>query len=225
VATDRRKPTGTSGPVVLTGGQGAEFQQTVFPAAKDEIEQFIVSGALATAAQTHPAFRALYGQPAQNEENNYDFTLRVEGRTESLELAEFVFPGGHESSGGEYLSGDYADLMMALIKKKARKYGIERRDRVHLLIYTTDWRVLAGQNALNLLREYALRKRHAFKTIAYYASRDAEGGVFEPLYPAPTGTQRMGWLREHEMRATRVKNYDPKKIRMSPDGQSFTINP
>src|SRR5260221_9343853 len=96
----RPKPIGTTGPTHLTGGVGSEFIKTEFPIGKDQIEQFVVRGALKSAAETHPGVRALYGESVQNAENNFDFTLKVGDRTEFLELAEIVFPGGHDAASG-----------------------------------------------------------------------------------------------------------------------------
>src|SRR5260370_26399909 len=92
-----QKPVGTTGMTVLSfrqEGANATFQELEFPRTKDGIERFIVQGFLRVAL-SEKLLPALDIQASQNQENDFDFTLRLEdGNVKSLELME-VAPVEH----------------------------------------------------------------------------------------------------------------------------------
>jgi hypothetical protein len=85
----RRKPTGSTGFVSYReDGRGPRYQRLPFPESKADIERMILDGCLRALAGSGDNPYALAGEPAQNEENNFDFTLPTARGPEYLDLVE-----------------------------------------------------------------------------------------------------------------------------------------
>lgn len=186
-----RKPSGEKGIVSLSMKRGTMSYASVdWPRAKDEIERLVLTCALrADSGELRSIFK-LHGDPIQNPEQDFDFTLPQRDGHEYLDLME-VLPGKwvggpHSAAPAAYTHGDFADAVLAEVLKKAKKYG-DQPIPVHLLLYATDWRLDISAGVLDLLA-YALRgENHRFKSVAYYSADDLESGEVSMLFPRPAG--------------------------------------
>jgi hypothetical protein len=217
----RRKPRGINGLLRLTTGRPPEFLRVEHPDEKDAIERSILAGGInAAVAQSVPLYE-LVGEPVQNEENHFDFTLPTAHGDEYVDLVEVVLPGGYEAAPSSYGVGAFADHMFALVKKKAKRYGMRRRSNVHLLLYSTDWKFLPSESVIALLSLYCYRRPHGFKTIAVTAPIDAEASIIWRAFPPHPSLDAVANLNEHELRHRVLHQGDPTAVVPTPDGLGF----
>src|SRR2546427_9373266 len=149
----RTKPTGVIGPISLDpGAMTAEFASIRFPVTKPEIERYILDRAIETVRKKGHNLYSLAAAPIQNPESHFDFTLPTASGQQYLDLLEFApLVGSYQGAPGSYYVRDLAEELFEQITKKATKYGSRRRERIHLLTYTTDWRVWPEFTILFLL--------------------------------------------------------------------------
>jgi hypothetical protein len=169
--------------------QKAEFQPISFPKDKAKREQFIVKFVTHGLRRSGHNPYKLTEEPIQNPESDYDFTLQTVSGTEYLELME-VAPlegvgGSYQKAPGSYNHGELADFIYDKLIAKSTKYRARPLPRIHLLLYTTDWRFLVSYNVLRLVGYCCQQTEHSFKTIIYFAPQDATQGDAKILYPLP----------------------------------------
>ena len=200
--------------------QTAEFQPLPFPKDKAKLEQFIVkfvSHGLRT--RGHNPYK-LTGEPIQNPESDYDFTLRTVSGTEYLELME-VAPlegvgGSYKKAPGSYNHGELADFIYDKLIAKSTKYRARPLPPIHLLLYTTDWRFRVTDNVLLLVGYQCQQTEHNFKTIIYFVPDDATHGEAKRVYPLPPKA-----FKDFDVQAARRRISmlaDPTKINVKLDG-------
>jgi len=190
----RTKPTGVIGPISLDpGARTAEFAPIRFPATKPEIERYILDRAIETVRKTGHSLYRLVATPIQNPESHFDFTLLTASGEQYLDLLEFApLVGSYQGAPGSYYVWDLAEELLEQVTKKATKYGSRRRERIHLLTYTTDWRFRPDLNVLSLLTLWLARQPHPFATIFYYSPDDHDFGDMWRLFPSrPDELQRV----------------------------------
>ena len=188
----RKKPVGTAGPVYLDPEEGsARFERIAYGETKEEIEKYVMRVALESAQRAGADLWKLTDSPRQNAENDFDFTLETSDGPEDLDLME-VAPlqdvrGSYEDAAASYNHGDLAGFLWEKIDSKSIKYGSTPRSRgvhrIHLLLYTTDWRFDVVDDVLDLLAFWAFRRNHAFDSIHYYSPFDQETGQLKLVYP------------------------------------------
>ena len=109
-----------------------------FPQSKDEIERHIVDLMLGSANKQGLNPFELVGEPVQNPENNFDFTIPTPSGEEYLDLMEIapldIVGGTHETAPASYMSGEFADIIMTKILTKSQGYGRAPRALIHLLL-------------------------------------------------------------------------------------------
>ncbi len=185
-----RKPTGKLGSLVIGVGRTAEFQAVQFPETKPPIERQIFEAALKASESVSPNFWEFYGltaAPVQDDENGFDYILETKTGRQYLDLAEAAplakLGGTYDALGLSYLNGERADLVYEVIAGKVAKYGVNPGSPLHLLLYTTDFRLSLDPGVLDLVRYRASRQPHGFRSIVYFEQpRD-----LQVIYPRPLG--------------------------------------
>ena len=187
----------------------------------------IMHGAVASAQSVRLDLYHLLAAPHQNEENSFDFTLPTVTGKEYLDLVEIVVmnKGGHASAPSTFNIGELADEVFALIKKKSKKYRIRRGLRLHLLLYSTDWRMHLNDSAISLLRLYSHRRQQHFKSIACFNPITTTHGVIWQVYPVPpdVAVEQLA-VSEAELRSRTLKQGAPMKWVATPDSSGVTMN-
>lgn len=216
-----KKPSGTIGPIIMrTADQKAEFQPLSFPKDKEKLEKFIVKFVTHGLRKSGHNPYKLTGEPIQNPESDYDFTLQTVSGTEYLELME-VAPlegvvGSYQNAPGSYNHGELADFIYDKLIAKSTKYRTRFLQPIHLLLYTTDWRFRVSGNVLFLVGYRCQQTKHNFKTIIYFAPDDATHGEAKILYPLSLKA-----FKDFEIQAARRRISmlaDPTRINVKPDG-------
>jgi hypothetical protein len=216
-----RKPTGTIGPIIIgPHDRGVEFRPIDFPTDKAEVERYIMTFVISGLRKTGTNFYKLVGNPVQNPEDDFDFTLPTKSGKEYLELMEVAaldhVGGSYNAAPASYNHGELADYVYAKLMAKAKKYGSPSHVPVHLLLYTTDWRFRLSQNVLALLAYWCLRREHLFKTILYFVPDDATHGEARIVYPI--ASESLANFDEQAARNRRSIIGDPTRLQVNPDG-------
>ena len=167
--------------------QKTEFQPIRFPKDKAKLEQFIVKFFTQVLRRSGQYPDDLIGDPIQNPESDYDFTLKTVSGTEYLELME-VAPlegvgGSYQNAPGSYNHGELADFIYDKLMAKSTKYHARPLPPIHLLLYTTDFRFVVTKNVRFLVGYLCQQTKHSFKTIIYFVPQDATQGDAKRLYP------------------------------------------
>jgi hypothetical protein len=222
----RRKPTGTTGVVNVSidaTGSRAEFVKTGFPDEKGAIEEQILTGTLRTARAMGLNLYQGTADPAKNDENDFDFTFPTANGKEHIDLVEVMLSpkGGYDATPHHFLAGERADGVVELVKKKDNKYGITRRTKVHLLLYTTDWRFHLPDRVLDLAALYCARKQHRLPSIVYYFPMTHEDGFVCVIYPRPPEAIALVAQQEGAWRNREFVAVDPMALRPSEDGHGI----
>jgi hypothetical protein len=221
------KPTGITGQIKLTvGGDGsgsAEFQQLPFPADKSESEKLIAQGFVAAIA-TLPASQ---GQAlkitdlVQNGENDFDFSLNVEGVPSYLELVEAApLKGPYEKAPGQYSVYVFAEQVLANIGGKASKYsGGNIGKPLYLLVYVTHWTFIFSDSVIQCLRYWLGSIPSPFTGVFLYKPVTLNEGLTCWLHPAEP---RPGF-HPNQVVNSMVTNFDPRSMRpqKGKDGSVF----
>lgn len=190
----RRKPRGTTGSVQLGGGKPSAFVPIELPDTKEDIQDEILDGALRAGKEKDdpslPWFYRHAGRPVTNEENNFDFTLEIDGGEEYLDLIEAAplatSGGSYEKLPLAYSQGELADALFRAILRKVIKYGPAGYRTIHLLLYDTDQKLRLGQGILDLLA-VALQRQPAqpFTSVVYYTMTSKGQGRLALIHPRP----------------------------------------
>jgi hypothetical protein len=193
-------------------GANATFQELEFPRTKDEIERFIVGGFLRV-GQSGKLLPPLNIQVSQNEENDFDFTLRLEdGNVKSLELME-VAPLGqmrrsYAAAPTSYEPYAFAEQIHTNLMGKSARYRASSGNGLWLLIYVTDWHFVLHERVLELLQYWTANNTHCFEAVYCYSPITSTDGIAQGIYPCA----REKWARvDPELYKGRViYNLDPR---------------
>ena len=77
-----RKPSGSIGPISVQPNKRPEFRKIEFPAEKPALERFVVEMVIGGLMKTGENFYSIVGDPIQNQEANFDFTLPTKNGAE-----------------------------------------------------------------------------------------------------------------------------------------------
>lgn len=224
-----KKPTGAIGPVVITShNRSAAFRPIDFPKGKAEIERYIVKFVISGLRNTGTNFYNLVGDPVQNPEDDFDFTLPTKSGKEYLEFMEVAAlghtGGSYDTAPGSYHHGELADHVYIKLMKKSKKYGSPSHVPVHLLLYTTDWRFRLNPNVLKLIAYWCLRHEHSFKTILYFVPDDTTHGEAKIVYPV--ASESFANFDERTARNRISIIGDPTRLQVNSDGSiDFPLGP
>jgi len=223
MAKKRRKPRGQIGPITV--GEEGSFEAVDFPDSKDEIEAFILRTALRVGGKESTALFRLVGEPVQNPEDDFDFTLITESGPQPLDLAEIapLGSGGYKSARGSYHVGERADKIWELLAQKAMKYSRPEGEGPHILLYSTDWRFRVSDGVLDLVAYYCHRRGLCFHSVSYFAQSDETDGQFSTLFPRSPESFRD--FNEAARRARQVMIGDPTSAKWGTDeeGNAFVV--
>lgn len=217
----QRKPTGALGPIrVGAAREQSRFQPIGFPTSKLEIERYVLNLLLSSKPELRTDLYRLVGDPSQNPESHFDFSLPTSAGEEYLDLMEVAplqrFRGSYANAPGAYKDGDFADAVWAQIESKSKKYGTSATRRVHLLLYTTDWRFLVEDNVLDLIAFRASKGGHAFASIVYVVPMDERTGDVVVVYPRTPSS--FADFDEAARRSRGTMLGDPTRIYVEPGG-------
>jgi hypothetical protein len=102
------------------------------------------------------------------------------------------------------------------IERKSTKYGTDRREVIHLLGYSTDWRFRADDKVLTLLRLWLTRLQHPFETIYYYSPDDVSSGQVWKLFRARS--EQISRIDEEQLRDTIILLADFSRLQVESTG-------
>jgi len=184
------RPTKKTGPRGILTPRGQDlpplFMPFGFATLAQDIGEFIVAGATATAAKEGVRLFGLTSRPVRNTANPFDFTVPTEAGEQYLDLLEVAplsyVDGSHEKGPGAYYQGEMADRVWSGIQRKASNYGPVIA-AIHLLIHPTDWRFHFSDGTLQLIAVRLAKRRHPFSTVVYYAPDDAGWGDLRVVHP------------------------------------------
>jgi hypothetical protein len=185
------KPIGVNGPVkidVSPDSCNIEFQQLDFPKTKEEIEAFIVRGFLRDAVANN-FLPPVSVAPQQNAQDDFDFTLTIEGHeTKSLELMEIAplehLRGSYAMAPDKYKPYELAEYIKTKVLKKSARYRSSTGSGIVLLVYVTDWHFILSESVLELLQYWLARTSHCFQAIYSYQPIDLAFGVVHVIFPS-----------------------------------------
>jgi hypothetical protein len=192
VSEAKKKPTGhlwvAYSDMREDGGWG--MVQVEFPDEKAAIERFILQLTLDSLRSGGLDIYQLAGEPIQNPEDDFDFTLPTASGDEYLDLMEVALLGGMKITGSSYRGahasynyGERADAIFGKIMEKAKKYGLRTLTPIHLLLYATDYRFEVRGSVEELLAYRSAKEGHPFKSILNCTPKVEGGAVVSVIYP------------------------------------------
>jgi hypothetical protein len=223
----RKKPTGEMW--YFISGQEAPVHTFSFPRTKEDIEKHILDSMLYTAQKAGLNPYNLNGVPQKKPENDFDFTIPTAAGDEELDLMEVapldVYGRTHETAPTSYVNGEFADIIMEKILSKSKGYGPSSKSRIHLLLYSTDWKFKLIEDMTDLLAYQCHRAGHCFRSIFYYAPEDEAEGRVVCVFPRPT--ESLANFDEGRVRRFRTFLAGPSNMELSDDGMTmwFTHDP
>jgi len=212
-----KKPVGNVGFFRLTGdGKGVPIDQSL-PEQKGAIELRMVEMFL----RSHPPnSKAIFSNPRQNKESDFDFTVSTDHGDAFLELMEIAPLDGSGGSFDNVPASHNAQALAAAITKnilkKSRRYRVKRD--LFLLIYLTHWAFALGRATIQFLRYNLRKQKHVFRAVFYLAPLDDETGYFEWLFPVPP--RYLLNFRPEEHKEAVVTNFDYRKWQIARGGDS-----
>lgn len=181
----RRKPTGATGPISL-GPNGPVRKWVEFPETKEEIELFIAKGFCKAASGSRPHIKRYkqFTDLKQQPENSIDFSVKTGVGDRWLELCEFAplneFGGSYDAVSHNWDARQLLDLVLALIKKKAKKgYG----KNTILLIYKTHSTLFVPPPILRAARGELKNLAPNFESIYYISPHSEEEMSVWEIWP------------------------------------------
>jgi hypothetical protein len=227
-----QKPRGKMGHLQLGSAKdpgSVEFVPIELPRSKPEIEEWILAAALSAAGKATLKLYDLTGEPVQNREQDFDFTLPTPRGAEFLDLVELAplqaLAGQYDNARSAYRIGDIAEQAYRPIRAKSHHYrAVNSPCTMHLLAYTTDWRLRLPKPAQNLIRFWLSTEPHGFRTISYFAPDSADDGEISILYPTPHTA--LDGFNEADVANTPVVSIDLSAPTILPDGSvEFRLPP
>ena len=183
----REKPQGKSGPI-RTGPNGVDWMVIPFPKEKAERE-VLVAGLFVkafdqwVAGQSEPSL-APFGKPAQNEENDLDFTVDTALGAMRMELAEFAPLKEHgprfADAPPSLQPPEKAALALELVGMKSDHQGGEGR---FLVIYNTEHGFWLDPLTIEGMRRALKETPPRFKRIYYVSIHDLGNGSVSEICP------------------------------------------
>jgi hypothetical protein len=181
---DRTKPTGDLGSLRIGNG-AADYLVELKPSTKPEVEAWVLDRAIASARSKGESLYDLTGQPQQNPQNDFDFTLPTRFGPQDLDLMEVVLMppgGGYRNVPTFYSVGTMVRNTVEGVLAKSKHYGKPARP-LHLLLYSTDWRFILTPQVLGALATALRSPSHVFKSICYTYPTGRSGSTVEKLFP------------------------------------------
>jgi hypothetical protein len=214
-----RKPTGHAGSIVVSSlPQASGFERVEFPGGKDELERYIFGGARRTATRVGMDPYRLLGEPVQNPENDFDFTLPTAYGREFLDLVEFApitGAGGYAGAPLSYTVDGLGDEVISAIRAKAEHYGTGMAG-LQLLVFSTDFRYRPEQPVLDWVSCWCVDTQHPFKTIHYYFPEEGQTGVLTLVFPR--AVEEISRIDRNLLRGGQVALVDFSEPEISADG-------
>lgn len=223
----RRKPRGIAGSSKVISGQAPAFSPVILPESKAKLESSVCFGALRSQRNVGLDLWRCRAEPVQLAEADFDFALDTSGGREYLDLVEFAplapLGGEYNRAPATTKNGDVADQVWELIAKKSEHYGGLRGIKVHLFIYSTDFRFRLGPSVIALLAIRSSRTAHGFQSIAHYTPLSAEVGWIQAVFGDGVPVPPVSSEEEEHLRAGEVTVFDLRSPQVTDDGLGLTF--
>lgn len=220
------KPTGDIGPTRATVVEGGNveiaFEKIAFPKSKDEVESFIVQDFLASVGKALGPHRETFilGNPTKNAENDFDFNVESKHGPAFLELMEIapleLFGGGYNKVPPKYKPYDLAQIVVAKILGKAKRYSGDIGRPLFLLAYITHWGFTPSESTVALLRYFLAQEKHPFNAVFLYSPIEKGFGDARCLCPVPP--ELIAGVKPEQLKDNEVLNLDPAKWQVVKSG-------
>jgi hypothetical protein len=200
----------------------AEFVSLTLPDSKEDIEAYVVAGLMRSCQGTERFLEDLDGQPTQNAQSDHDFTLKKPTGNERLELVEIApaqTAGPPGSTPAPANNGAYADMVRDIILTKTKKYGLVKaagQAKVHLLLYSTDWKLRVPVAVKEILMAELAHIEHGFVSILIYEQDDDDQG--EVMQLAPVSSDVLATISVAQLRDRQTVQFDLTKFTVHDDG-------
>jgi hypothetical protein len=216
-----KKPTGVAGPTLIDLGKRVNsFNPLVFPPTKPEIEKLVLHAALASNRRLREHY-GIVGEPKQVREQDYDFTLPTATGETYLDLMEFAplrkTGRSYDRVPRSYMAGDRADAIWDEVTQKSEWYGRPPLSGIHLMLYSTDFRLYAYGPVADLLVHLSHRLEHCFRSIVYTTPFTEASAQVAYLFPLPEA-DRAKLEPEDELRRWMGITFHPSEIVHLPPG-------
>lgn len=186
------------------------WQKIVFPKKKEDIEKYICERFAFHMVKVGATIYSI----EQNEENNFDFTLKLPGGTVYLDLVEIII---NDSRGSPYSNeqlkisySDYIDSVLKIVSKKSLKYESKSEIPISLLIYCSHWRFIPNDEIIFILQYIIQNNNYIFENIFIYTPLDDTDGTLTLIHPTDVN---------------KFKNITPEVIEKSRSKFYLNLNP
>jgi len=183
-----KKPTGNKGSINFTRDEdksSLSWQKIRFPTDKVEIEKVFCDWYLKKLRDS--GLRDI--SVVKNEENDFDFTMKLPFGEVYLDLAEIVLGSQkyspYENKSKKVDNAQFASAVVKIVDVKSIKYSALSRVPIHLLLYTTHWRFMPSDVLIRLLQYDLNRTNHRFDSICLICPLGTDDSLLWTLYPAP----------------------------------------
>ena len=195
-----KKPTGEMGGVRF--GRSSGYVPIEFPTEKEDIERLMLRLTLSDDSIRDDHY-GLTGDPRQNPEDDFDFTLPTSTGDHYLDLTEVApLDGPHKDSPNKHVNGEMSDWIWGVIAGKTSKYGSGSSRPIHLLLYPTHFSLRVTSSVLDLVGYQAATEDHSFESIVYTSPDDATSAESVVVFPRAANAfdgfnvekVRQGWV-------------------------------
>ncbi|MFC3326064.1 hypothetical protein [Mesorhizobium cantuariense] len=183
----RRKPQGTSGPIV-GGPDGIEWAKIRFPETKLEREWLVANlffkgSARPIMEESKPSLTP-FGMPHPNDENDIDFTIGTAEGTKLMELAEIAplktHGGIFENAPKRIAPKEKASIVYDLIRGKSDHQGAPGR---FLVLYATEHAFKADVITIELVRRRLEKTPPKFDRVYALSIHGLDAASIWEVYP------------------------------------------
>ena len=152
----------------------------------------------------------------QNQENDFDFTLKTKNGSVYLDLAEIVLANlkgdPYKSDQIEINIGEYVESSLSIIRNKSNLYKTRSTTEKFLLLYITHWRFRPSKDTICLIKHDIKQMDQCFSKIFLYLPIGTDEGEVEMLFPSSIVKQKESDLKQLRSQSFYVLNPKEWKI-------------
>jgi hypothetical protein len=188
------------------------FEQISFPREKFEVERKIVANFIASMNMhlSKSSDEFIFWDPAQNDENDFDFTVSTSRGPAYLEQMEVApLSGPYDTAPASYKPFEFANVVLEGIKRKSERYPKTMDRDLFLLLYVTHWAFDLSNITAACLQYWTARTPHVFRAIFSYKPLDAHEGAPGWIFPFPP--ELLGAFNPETVRDSVCLTLDPRK--------------
>jgi hypothetical protein len=201
------EPTGDIGPIGVTQGENgteAHWHKLGFPTDKGGQEQF-VTRLFVSAIERQESLKF---EVEKLPEADHDALLKRDRTEIDLQLMEIVIRpkqgSPYKSTPREYNSGQFADYVIADVKRKLYAKGARS---IWLLLYSTHWRFVPSSHVLYLLNDYFKKNQHAYDRVFAMELLDKNAADVSNIFPTLQGQKIDAFPKPRNVQEARAQNF------------------